>query len=44
VVYAPQRYIRKVKGPHPGLVTYSQELGSINIKPQAFGGRRSKTK
>ncbi|MDB5081273.1 MAG: hypothetical protein JWP00_3197 [Chloroflexi bacterium] len=42
VVYAPQRYIRKVKGPHPGLVTYSQENGSINIKPQAFNSRRAK--
>jgi predicted ribosome quality control (RQC) complex YloA/Tae2 family protein len=42
VVYAPQRYVRKVKGPHPGLVTYSQENGSINIKPQAFNSRRAK--
>ena len=42
VVYAPQRYIRKVKGPHPGLVTYSQENGSINIKPQSFNNRRDK--
>ncbi len=42
VVYAPQKYVRKIKGPHPGLVTYSQELGSINVKPQAFGTRRSK--
>ncbi len=42
VVYAPQRYIRKVKGPHPGLVTYSQENGSINIKPQSFNSRRDK--
>ena len=42
VVYAPQRYVRKVKGPHPGLVTYSQENGSINIKPQPFNTRRAK--
>ena len=42
VVYATQRYVRKVKGPHPGLVTYSQENGSINIKPQAFNSRRNK--
>ncbi|HEX2914237.1 MAG TPA: NFACT RNA binding domain-containing protein [Chloroflexia bacterium] len=42
VVYAPQKYVRKVKGPHPGLVTYSQEYGSINIKPNSFGKRRNK--
>lgn len=45
VVYAPQKYIRKVKGPHPGLVTYSQEFGSLNVKPQAFkGALRAKAK
>ncbi len=42
VVYASQKYIRKVKGPHPGLVTYSQEFGSINSKPNPFGVLRQK--
>ncbi len=40
VVYAPQKYIRKVKGPHPGLVTYSQEFGAINARPQSFKGKK----
>ena len=42
VIYAPQKYVRKVKGPHPGLVTYSQEFGSINARPNAFAARRQK--
>ncbi|MEI6043142.1 MAG: NFACT RNA binding domain-containing protein, partial [Chloroflexota bacterium] len=33
VTYAPQRYVRKVKGSHPGLVTYSNDQ-SLNVKPQ----------
>ncbi len=41
VIYALQKYVRKVKGPHPGLVTFSQELGSLNVKPQANGLRRT---
>jgi predicted ribosome quality control (RQC) complex YloA/Tae2 family protein len=33
VTYAPQRYIRKVKGPYPGLVTYSNDK-SLNVTPK----------
>ncbi len=33
VTYAPQRFIRKVKGPHPGLVTYSNDK-AISVKPK----------
>ena len=42
VIYAAQKYVRKVKGPHPGLVTYSQEFGSINARPSAHGAQRQK--
>jgi predicted ribosome quality control (RQC) complex YloA/Tae2 family protein len=40
VVYALQKYVRKVKGPHPGLVTYSQEFGSVNVKPRSYGKKK----
>lgn len=40
VIYALQRYVRKVKGPHPGLVTYSQEFGSINVRPNSFARKK----
>jgi predicted ribosome quality control (RQC) complex YloA/Tae2 family protein len=33
VTYAPQKYIRKVKGPFPGLVTVSNDK-SINVAPK----------
>jgi predicted ribosome quality control (RQC) complex YloA/Tae2 family protein len=33
VTYAPQRYVRKVKGQHPGLVTYSNDK-AISVKPK----------
>ncbi len=42
VIYALQKYVRKVKGPHPGLVTYSHEFGSINSRPQPYTARRAK--
>lgn len=33
VTYAPQRFVRKVKGPHPGLVTYSNDK-AVSVKPK----------
>lgn len=33
VTYAPQKFVRKVKGPHPGLVTYLNDK-SVSVKPR----------
>jgi len=32
VTYVPQKFVRKVKGAHPGLVTYTNDR-SLNVKP-----------
>jgi predicted ribosome quality control (RQC) complex YloA/Tae2 family protein len=39
VTYTPQKFVRKVKGQHPGLVTYTNDK-SLAVKPQRHGPKK----
>jgi predicted ribosome quality control (RQC) complex YloA/Tae2 family protein len=43
VTYVPQRFVRKVKGPHPGLVTISNDK-SVNVKPKKLTTQKPGTR
>jgi predicted ribosome quality control (RQC) complex YloA/Tae2 family protein len=43
VTYLPQKFVRKVKGPHPGLVTYSNDR-SLNVRPKKMEGQKQATR
>ncbi|NWJ45657.1 MAG: fibronectin/fibrinogen-binding protein [Chloroflexi bacterium] len=39
VTYVPQKFVRKVKGAHPGLVTYTNDR-SLNVKPMKLVAKK----